>query len=91
MKIVLAFSHDKKDAARVCMSIDGGALEKFDYVAFVKVIFANSDAEIVPEVDSSYTEEQKTQLEGMVRRLEEKARGAASEDEKEAKDKIGSK
>lgn len=83
MIIALKFSHDEKDAACVSMSVDGGTSEDFDYVAFVKAIFANPNAQISSEVDNSYTDEQKTQLEAMVKKFEEKARGAATEDAKE--------
>lgn len=78
MKIDLKFSHDKKGAAIVSMSADGSDAENFDYVKFVKLLFANPDAEVSSTVDASYTEDQKVNLEEMAKKLEMKARGTAS-------------
>lgn len=77
MAVKLDFSHSADGSSGVKMTLGEKEPENFDYIAFVKYLFQNRDEQLFVSTDNTYLPEQNEQLQDMVKKLEEKAKGLA--------------
>ena len=78
MSIKLFFGHGTNGNATAKMAIDSAEPIDFDYVALVKHLFDNPTAEIITDIETTYTEEQQERL---VTKIEDTAKGHVNQDE----------
>ncbi len=79
MTVKLDFFHSDDGSSGVNMTLGENEPEDFEYVAFVRYLFQNQNEQISVSTDDSYLVEQKKQLQDMVSKIEEKAKGLAPE------------
>lgn len=76
--ITLYFAHAENGASTASMAIGDAPLGQFDYVDFVKHLFANPEENLRVQIEDSYSEEQKNKLQNMIEKIESAAKAKQS-------------
>jgi len=76
MPLKLTFAHADNGSATAQMVLGDAEAMTFDYVTLVKWLFEHQDETITADITDSYSDDQKTRIRDLLRKIEVAAKGS---------------